>query len=423
LLNKERFTRVFYAKDALFAADEFGWGSEWNEETREWQERFVLNEQRQSRPFLSLAPSVPREFRVIGPMYDPVHDRILAAIPAFPPTKTHFAVADRADKWEPTTPLAAPMGTTALLREPSGSVIVVSSLGLSRLTGDPLAKRNTINLPFGFSVPLPGGGPFQSVNPDPAVLITQPAAAAIHPQNGAIVVYSRGLLTLLTPAGNRFENKREHKLDGKDRQAVVLGIAGTHLVVGREDGRIQAYDAETFTLKQEWQPEGRNPPRFIEASPDGRWFAIVFHSGRLWLLDSQQNDLHRASVSGQGAISAANFTDAGHLLVVDRTDRVTEYSLSPEVKVEQRFSPKSSLLQNAYRFGLVPLYTVFPKPGELDETFDYLLSGRETEQTEGDADLASAQRVIDPWTPLWSSAAFTILLLAACCVYIEWQEF
>lgn len=421
LLNKERFIRVFYAKDQLFAADELGWGKVWDPAQREWRERFVLTEQRQARPFLSLAPTIPREFRTIGPIYDATRDRILAAVPAFPPTKIQFAVATRADNWEPSSPLNAPLGTIALLREPTGKVLIVSSLGLSRLTGDPLVKQEPVKL-FGLSIPLPGGGPFQTVNPDPPILLTQPADAVIHPKTGEIALYSRGTLTTLVPHQGKFEKKLESKLDGTERQAAVLGFAGRHLLVGREDGRVQAFDADTLDRVAEWQPEGKNPPRFIDASPDGRWFTIVFHTGRAWLFDATKSTLDLADVTGQGKISAANFTSAGRLLVVDRTDRVSEYSLAP-LKLEQRFSPKSGLLLNAYRYALLPLYTVFPKPGELGATFDYLLSGKKTEQSDRDADLMSAQRIVDPWPPLWSSALFTLIVLTIACVYIEWQDF
>src|SRR6185503_11113347 len=116
----------------------------------------------------------------------------------------------------------------------------------------------------------------------------------------------------------------------------VLSLAGKHLLVGREDGRVQAFDAATLKVLKEWKPEGVNPPRFIDVAPDGRWFSIVFHTGRLWLFDAEKNELRHANVTGQGSISAANFTPTGHLLVVDRTDRVSEYSLSP-IKLEKRF--------------------------------------------------------------------------------------
>ena len=427
LVHRQRFTQVFYVNDKLFAADEFGWGMEWEPAQEEWVERFVIPEQRRSRPFIlwtlwiSSSTAVPREFRTVGPIYDETTDRMLAVIPAFPPTKSYFAVATRGDRFEPTSPLTAPMGSLKFLREPTGKILLVSSLGLSRIAGDPLAKQEPVKV-FGFSLPIPGGGPFQIVNPDPPVLLTQPADAAIHPTSGEVALYSRGKITILAPYKNKYELKSEHKLDGKDQQAAVLAIAGKHLLVGREDGRVQAIDRATMQNVGEWNPEGRNPPRFIDASKDGRWFSIVFHTGRLWLFDAEKGEIQKPIVAGQGTISAANFSPDGQLLVVDRTDRVSEYSLTP-LRLEKRFVPNSGLLLNTYRWGLVPLYTIFPKPGALDETFDYFLSGTETEKGGGDSDLTGAHRVIDPWGPLWSSGLFTLVVLAIACAYIEWQEF
>lgn len=422
-LNKERFVDVFYAQDALVAVDEFGWGKVWDPKEASWVDRFVMSEQRQARPFLSLSPTVPREFRVVGPLYDQAGDRLLAAVPSFPPTKTHFAVGPRVDKWDPTSNYTAPLGTVALLREPTGKVLLVSSLGLMRLTGDPLKKQEPVKV-FGLSLPVPGGGPFQNVNPDPPLLLTQPADAAIHPTTGEVALFTRSQVSILAPSGKnaRFELKHEHKLEGKDRQAAVLAFAGKHLLIGREDGRVQVLTTENWKVVAEWTPEKSSPPRFIRASQDGRWFAVVFHTGNLYLFDTQDNSLQRAGVTGQGSISAATFTPQGKLLVCDRTDRVSEYRLGP-LQLEQRFSPNSGLLLNAYRYGLVPLYTVFPKPGELGETFDYLLSGKQTEKQESDAGLTTAQRTVDPWSPVWSSFLFTLLVLGVGCVYLERQEF
>jgi len=78
----------------------------------------------------------------------------------------------------------------------------------------------------------------------------------------------------------------------------------------------------------------------------------------------------------------------------------------------------------AYRYGLLPLYTIFPKPGELGTTFEYVMSGKETQATgSSEENLSASQRDLDPWTPLWSSALFMFVVLGIACVYIEWQEF
>jgi hypothetical protein len=155
--------------------------------------------------------------------------------------------------------------------------------------------------------------------------------------------------------------------------------------------------------------------------PAGRTFAVVFHSRRLWLYDAKSNELMRAPVSGQDDISSADFAPDGRLLVADQNVQVSQYRLGP-VRLDRRYSPRPSILVTAYRYGLVPLYTVFPKPGELDKTFEYFLTGKET-KGDFEEDLAAAQRVVDPWTPLWSSAAFTVVVLVIACLYIEWQEF
>jgi hypothetical protein len=423
ILNKSRFVRAFHAGETLFGVDEFGWGYRWNEDGREWKDVFVMPEQRQARTILLIAATVPRQFRAIGHVYDAANERLLAAVPAFPPSSVRFCVGRRANEWEPETKMDSPAGTLAMFREPDGRILIASSLGLFRLTGDPLAENKPVKL-FGLSLPLPAAGPFQNVNSDPAVLITRPADVAMNSATGAVVIYTRGTLHVLAPRGNRFVQNSQRKLDGEASQSAVVALGGEHVLVGRDDGRIQVFDASTLAPGSSSSPEGRNAPRFLDASPDGRWFAAVFHTGRLWLYDSQRKGLSQASVAGQGDISAANFTEKGTLLVVDRLRRVSEYRL-PELKLERRYSPAMGLMVTAYRYGIVPLYTVFPKPGELDKTFRYLMSGKTTEKADDDPDddLANAQWSIDPWIPLWSSAAFTLAVLLAACVYIEFQDF
>ena len=61
------------------------------------------------------------------------------------------------------------------------------------------------------------------------------------------------------------------------------------------------------------KPEGSNQPRFATVSPDGRWFAIVFHTGKLWLYDANSNELIEAKVTGQGDISSAGFSKENDL--------------------------------------------------------------------------------------------------------------
>ncbi len=419
--NKSRLIALLRTdEDTLFAVAETGIVQQWEPVGREWQEVFLSKEQQQSRGILLFLPTIPREMRSVGPVYDPEHERLLSAQPTIPPTSLKLYVGERSAEWEAVSNLNAPAGTLELFREPRGSILAVSSMGIFRLRGDPLVRQEPVEL-FGFKIPLNLGGPFRNVSPEPPVLLTQPAAAAIHPESGELCVYTRGTLTLLRPnSTGSFELGPEKELDGPERQPVVLALAGRSILVGRRDGRVQVHDATTLEVRDEFELAGANQPRFITASPDGRRFAIVFHGGQLWLYDDEEGTLQQPDVAGQGDISAA-LVESDRLLVVDSTVRVSHYEL-PSCELIERFSPKLGLLGNGYRYGLLPLYTLFPKPGELNKTFKYLLSGEKTEELQRD-DLAAAQRNVDPWAPLWSSAIFVCAMLAIACVYVEWQDF
>jgi hypothetical protein len=260
------------------------------------------------------------------------------------------------------------------------------------------------------------------VGPVDGLSIAQPAAAAISRATGEMAIYSRGKLIFLAPnAQDDYDLRGELELEGEERRPAVLAFGGSTLLVGRHDGRVLVIDGPSRTVRSEFRPEGANAPRFVCASDAGRWFAIVFHNGQLWLYDAQSNTIRQAGTPHQGSISTAHFSGDEHLNVAHGHVYLSRYQVDPW-QLERTLSPRLGILTTAYRYGLVPLYTIFPKPGELDRTFEYLLSGKETKGEDGE-DLTSAQEVVDPWTPLWSSALFMVVVLIAACVYIERQEF
>ncbi len=419
--NKTRLIDVVEAGDSLIVSNEMGVAQQWDDEARVWDPVFISQDQRDSRPVLLVMKTIPRAFRPVGPLYDAKHDRLLSATPMFPPTKMNFNVGERANDWEATTAITAPTGTLAMFPEENGDVVIAASLGLYRLVGDPSKKQEPAKA-FGWTIPFSARSPFKSVSPEAPVLLTQPSMAAINPATHELALYTRATVTIVRKGDDgQYIVERTHTLDGEEQQPAVIGVGGSTLIVGRDDGRLQILDATTFEMHHEFQPEGPNQPRFIKASPDGRWFAIVFHNGNLWLYDAESQEFEKAAVAGQGDISVATFSSDNQLFVGDQTVRLSRYEL-PSLKLIRRYSPKLEWLARGYRYGVVPLYNIFPKPGELDKTFQYLLSGKETESGNR-SDLSASQQTLDPWTPLWSSALFTLVMLVAACVYIEWQEF
>jgi len=422
--SRERFTRIVEVRDDLIAVNEIGIAHRWNSDASSWDELFVSDDQKQIRGilrFLFFTSIVPRELRSIGPIYDREEDRLVAIRPNPAGGKAQFYVGGGDDEWKPAEPTDAPMGSFQLFRESGGKVLIVSSLGLYRLTGDPSKKDEPFRF-LGIALPLPSSGPFQKVSPEEGLVIARPSDAAMNERTGELAIYTRGTVKVLARSGNgTYGTKAELAIEDSSSKPIALGFGGESLLLAHQDGRIQVLDAKTLSSQSEFDDESPNQPRFVVASPDGRWFAVLFHNGRLWIYDAESNAMRLASVSGQGDVSGASFSEDGDLFVIDKIFRVSRYSLDP-FKLKHRYSPRLGFGGILYRYVLVPVYTMFPKPGKLDETFQYLLSGKDT-QVADSGDLSIAQGEIDPWAPVWSSALFMFVVLGIACVYIEWQEF
>ncbi|HLJ10330.1 MAG TPA: hypothetical protein VKU82_04040, partial [Planctomycetaceae bacterium] len=74
--------------------------------------------------------------------------------------------------------------------------------------------------------------------------------------------------------------------------------------------------------------------------------------------------------------------------------------------------------------GLIPIYTLLPKPGELGSVVSYLvldedLSGFGPNRQ----DLAQARVEVDVFGPIWSSLAFTAVMLSLSCLYVWRSDF
>jgi hypothetical protein len=423
-LNKRQIVQLIPAGDSLLSVDEVGRVHEWDEPAVAWREVFRSDdeEEMQRRLALSFVPSVPTELRPLAVIYDEHGDQLLSVVRSFRTGRMTLSVGPRSHDWKAARGATAPLGTQVVLREADGRLLFVSSLGLHRLVADPKKQGEPVRV-LGLALPLPAGGPFASVAPEPGVPVLRPADAAINRDTGELAIYSRATVTLLSVgADGRYQRRLEKKLEDESSGDVVLAFGGDTLLIGRDDGRVIAYAAADLELRQSWTVAGKNPPRFCTAAPKGRFFAVVFHHGVLWVYDREADELRKPRVAGQGNISGSCFLAPDRIAVADRATRVTEYDL-PDWQVTRRHSPTLSVLERAYRYALTPLYTVFPKPGELDKTVQYIMTGKQTASTDSRGGLAAAQKNLHPWRPVASSLAFMAVLLALACLFLERQDF
>jgi hypothetical protein len=140
------------------------------------------------------------------------------------------------------------------------------------------------------------------------------------------------------------------------------------------------------------------------------------------MLDAKEGKPAGVSFTGQGDISAAAFS-SDRLLVSDRVNRVTTYRLNT-LQSEDRRAPALTALERVYYYVIVPIYTVFPKPGELSNVVSYLLTEQETVAANtNSADLSQRRVKVNVYGPVWSSLAFLVVILTATCLYVRRTDF
>lgn len=414
-----RIVRLVPAGDALLAVDGRGQVSEWHGIDNEWREVFQTDEREDRAPF-----GIPQP--LVGPIYDASRDRVVALRSGWSRFGAFaggtLCTAERSSGWKRVNGPPGPAGASHLLVHPAGDLLVVARDGVHRLQGSAGPRAGPVNL-FGFKIPVPGASAFQPVGPDDArSLFGRNPGVAIDESNGDLVVWHRGKLAVLArDAGGRYQRKVEVD-NAADCYSALVAINSTIVVVGYDDGRVRVFDRARLQVTAEWRLEGENLPAEIVAAPGGRWFMIRYHHGRVWLVDAKTLTRSRPRFAGQGDLSALAFSGPDRVWLVDRGRRATEYTLDP-VGRERQMQPRSDVLDRVYRYGIRPLYTVFPKPGELDNVVTYLLTKQETLSAEPTGDLRTTRVRLNVWEPVWSSLAFLVVMLGLTCFYVSRADF
>jgi hypothetical protein len=415
VLRPNRIQRLVPAGETLVSVSDAGQAKRWDGDTVQWEDIFQSARERQAgrRP-----PRIG-----LGPVYDALKDRWIA-VGANTEGGRGFGmdaalwIASPEREYQRVVGAPVPGGAEYLFWAPGGELTIVSQGGIYRLVGDAEEKRESVEW-LGFQLPL-GGGPFAEAGPDPELAFVSHRAVALNSATGQLAVLSRGQLTVLGLDNDGVYRRRgERQLEDANKPS-VLGFGGDRILLAQDDGSVRVIGAGNLAVLEELALEGATAVRFIEASPTGKWFALVFHNGRLHLYNRAEERVVKRRISGQGDISAATFIDDDTLLVADRTTRVTSYDLVANKRLD-RWSPKLNKYEWSYRYVILPFYTIYPKPGELDSTVQYLLTGQETAGDLMVSDMRQAQVKLNPWGPVWSSALFTVVVLAIACVYL-WRS-
>lgn len=420
-INLPRLVKLVPAGKSLLAVNESGAVFEWHSRDATWYEVFIPEDgTRQVGPI-----AIPRP--IIGPVFDAPRDRIVAAQAPLPqrgvgggfnffgPAPT-LLTGNHSGNWNRKKAGSAPLGTLALFANPSGEILSVTKGAVFRLTAKKAGKGKS-------AAPQED---FVRLGPDSAMLLDPSATVAMNPDSGAIVAFNRGTVLIVEPdASGKYVRKIEKEIvPAKDSKAALAAFAGQTIMIALADGRLLVLNAADLALRHEFRPVGEIAPRFVAASPGGRWISVVFHNRKLWLYDVQQDRPAGLSFSGQGDISAVAFEGPNRIQTIDRGTRVTTYDLEP-FQLLDRKAPELNNMETAYYYGIMPLYTVLPKPGELGNVVAYLLIDLNELQELGQnsQDLSQHREKVDVAGPIWSSLAFLAVILSLASVYVWRADF
>jgi hypothetical protein len=315
-----------------------------------------------------------------------------------------------------------PADTSVLGHDPDGKLIALAASGIYRQNSDLAARQRTDLTIFGMRLPAafnPGASGFEQVY---ATRLTRPYSAAVNPTNGEVAIYNREVLGIFAADRNgRYEERLRKELAGTE--SAVVAYAANSVLLGTADGELRVYRGSDLSLQSTFEPVPGVAPRFIEASPGGSRFALLLHDRTVWMYAADEDQLSKAPIEGQQDISGIAFAGDNHLLVGDRVSRVSRYAL-PTFALTVQVENDAEWLELLYRYVVVPLYTVFPKPSEISNVTAYLIADQRTiARDQGEADLRARQIPLDVWGPVWSNLAFLAVVLFLGCWYTSRTDF
>lgn len=255
---------------------------------------------------------------------------------------------------------------------------------------------------------------FESVGPDERDEISDQSLVAVNRINEEIAVYKNGKVSVfeldMSDEKKSYRRRAVEEIETGTREGMTCRIAyqGDTIVLALGNGQVILLDAKTLAKKSESTPETRVAIQSVTGSLDGRLFALLYRDETLRLVDASDGSVQKPYLRGQGTISAVYF-DAENMIVADREDRVTHYTID-DLALQETRSPSGTWMQKTWRYGIKPLYSVFPKPGEFYKVVTHLSSSNDAEANR-DVDLTFQDVQPNPWSPLISGLVFMGVML------------
>ena len=235
-----------------------------------------------------------------------------------------------------------------------GGITVTGRRGMQRLLFDSDGKEH-----------------FKDIGPD--VGMTPPTSVSLDPVTRRIAIWDGLKLTVYHADGaGIYRLILEKELDQLGQG--LISFRSEMIAIVADDGDLTSFNAADLEEAHAFSLSNDSLPRYIESSMDGSWTAVVYHDGSLRVADQTAGSWSEPRIAERKNVFAVAFSDNGNLWVNGKYRRMSVYD--PEsMRSLGKYWPKMNTMEKIERYVLEPVYTIFPKPGELSSVIAYLMTG------------------------------------------------
>ena len=369
-----------------------------------------------------------------APVYDAANDRIYA----LQLTQSRFGgfgapqlVAGYGNEdWERVVLGRLPEVVTTILIGNDGRVILPSSGRIYRYVGQTDQEKRRAdflgNITGGL---LSGAGKaFQEVQPKNMPDLGDNFAAAINPTSNELLLFGRGQLHRLEPdEDGKYSLSQSRDFDTES--PAVLDVAGPHAVLALASGNILVLDAKSLETVHEQTLADGVLPRICTAAGDGSSLAVLTHAENVLLFDGKSGQPLAWQPPENGTCSAIAFSPEGQLLVSDGRLAVRKYDVTAGQRMEEWSEPTTWVYQ-FYDYAIRPLWTILPKPSQLDKFVTYIMSGEKSVVADGVPpwmanrnNLQQDRDSFDPIPVIRDNVIFLIVMLCLGCLHVARRDY
>lgn len=415
----DQISRIVSSGDELFVSKVNGQLSRWDQSTNELTEVMEnVTERNRRGPEMMMGS----RSNMVSLVYDRSAEQLIGLEQDW--STSRIVVGSKQNGWLREKSLPARGGAKALFLR-NGQPVVVASGGVFpvELEAKPVKERKGSNILGLFTIPA-----LPQEETEPKKLSNDlgrlPADALVAYDSSADVIYVYGgrELQSIGSVDDLFQVTKNIDIEVENAARKIAAGGDVVALAFRENEtvRLRCFD-EQLEMIAELDTGNENEIRELTISNDGRFLACLFQSDELILFDLK-NDRQVKTIPSRQSIAGVSFAEE-ELLLAKTNDEFVALALD-DFRVTKTVSPQLPLIKKLYRYFVNPLFLVFPKPSELQNTMQYVVTGKETIKVEGPGFGPNGRTVkLEPWQPLLSNSLFIGTMLLIGCIYVFRQDF